>query len=317
MPTYHYTVDSASGRKRLDRYLSEQGILPTRSQIKRLIASEGVTVNHSPTKASHRVSPGEEITVVVPAPQEPVAVPEALPLDILFEDEALVVVNKPAGMVVHPAAGNYSGTLVNALLYHCSFLSGVGGVLRPGIVHRLDKGTSGVMVIAKNDSVHLNLSHQFRARKVKKIYTALVQGVLKENEGSIETAIGRHEVDRKRMSVTSRRGRQARTCWKVKERFDMLTLLEITIHTGRTHQIRVHLASRHHPILGDRVYGSTRLLASLKNTGIRERLMAFSRPFLHASLLGFIHPVTQCYCEFRAPLPEELASLLTFLKEVQ
>jgi 23S rRNA pseudouridine1911/1915/1917 synthase len=312
-----YIVDSPDANKRLDVFLSEQTLPLTRSQLKKLIAAQSVTVNRNTGKAALRLKKGDEIELCLPEPREACAEPENIPLDIIYEDESIILVNKPAGMVVHPAPGNYSGTLVNALLFHSSFIQGVGGVLRPGIVHRLDKGTSGVLVVAKNDAAHQHLSRQFKNHSVKKIYTALVHGQMEANEGFIDVEIGRHSYDRKKMSTTTRKGRCALTHWKVMRRYSGFSLLEVNIHTGRTHQIRVHLSSTHHPIIGDTVYGSKKILSHSTGALLRKQFTALQRPFLHASLLGFEHPATHSYQEYGAPLPPPLTQLLTLLDREQ
>ncbi|KPJ57500.1 MAG: hypothetical protein AMJ42_04705 [Deltaproteobacteria bacterium DG_8] len=314
MQRFFYTVNHNNAEKRLDLFLSEQTLPFTRSQIKRLINARLVKVNRLSAKASCRIKKGDLIEVHLQEAQEPTVEPENIPLDILFEDDSIIVVNKPAGMVVHQAAGNYSGTLVNALLFHCSFLSGVGGVLRPGIVHRLDKGTSGVLVVAKNDNAHQCLSRQFKNRSVRKIYTALVYRQMEEDEGTIELEIGRHHSDRKRMSTRTKKGRLAVTQWKVLQRYKNFSLLEICIKTGRTHQIRVHLSSYHHPVVGDSVYGSKKGLSQIKSEIVKKRLSNLQRSFLHAHLLGFRHPQNNRYQEFIAPLPAELSEILTLLE---
>ena len=315
MQQFNYIVDSHDTHKRLDVFLSEQSLPLTRSQLKKLIAAQSVTVNSITEKAAFRLKEGDEIALSLPEPREAQAEPENIPLDIIYEDESIILVNKPSGMVVHPAPGNYSGTLVNALLFHSSFMQGVGGVLRPGIVHRLDKGTSGVLVVAKNDSAHHNLSRQFKNHSVKKIYTSLVYGTMEGDEGSIDTEIGRHSYDRKKMSTRTKKGRPAVTHWKVIRRYTQSTLLEVSIQTGRTHQIRVHLSSSHHPIIGDYVYGSKKILTHIHSHLVRQQCTALQRPFLHASLLGFRHPDTDSYQEFTAPLPPPLTQLLTLMEQ--
>jgi 23S rRNA pseudouridine1911/1915/1917 synthase len=315
MKRFSYHVDVPDADKRLDVYLSEQNTSLTRSHIKKLIGSHAVTVNRNLAKVSCRLKLGDIIELHIEKPREPQLLAENLPLDILFEDDCIIVVNKPAGMVVHPAAGNYSGTLVNALLYHCSFIQGVGGILRPGIVHRLDKGTSGVIVVAKSDSAHLNLTRQFKNRSVKKIYTAMVLGKLREDAGQIDMDIGRHKYDRKKMSTNSARGRAAFTRWVVERRFTGFSLLDVTIQTGRTHQIRVHLASLHHPILGDSVYGNKKMLSKVTDTAVRMHCSRLKRPFLHARLLGFKHPQNGEYHEFESPLAPELKELLSIIEK--
>lgn len=317
MRTVYYTVESPHARKRLDIFLSEQALALTRSHIKKLIASRSVRVNEHDAKAALRLKCGDRIAVSLSEPREPHAEPENIPLQILHEDESLILVNKPAGMVVHPAAGNHSGTLVNALLFHCSSLRGVGGVLRPGIVHRLDKGTSGVLVVAKNDSAHHALSQQFKNRTVRKVYTALVHGRMHEDEGRIDLKIGRHLHDRKKMSTRTKKGRSAVTCFRVTGRYRDSSLIEVSIQTGRTHQIRVHLASLHHPIVGDTVYGGGKRFSSRRNDVLEKGCSALARPFLHASLLGFEHPATHCYQEYVAPLPQPLTDLLSLLEREQ
>lgn len=314
MKRLNYLVDSPDAQKRLDVYLAEQNSSLTRSHIKKLIDSHSVTVNSQAVKVSCRLRAGDAIEVLFEKPRELQIEAQDLPLDIIHEDDFIIVVNKPAGMVVHPAAGNYSRTLVNALLYHCSFIQGVGGVLRPGIVHRLDKGTSGTLVVAKNDSAHLSLSRQFKNRTVKKSYTALVFGHLNEDEGQITLEIGRHRQDRKRMSTHTSRGRSACTRWVVQRRYTSFSFLDVSITTGRTHQIRVHLSSLHHPIVGDSVYGNRKRLSQIPNQVIRERCSALTRPFLHARRLGFKHPSTDVYHEFDSPLPAELQDLLNIIE---
>jgi 23S rRNA pseudouridine1911/1915/1917 synthase len=317
MKRFSYRVDAPDIDKRLDVYLSEQNTSLTRSHIKKLIDSHAVTVNSNQVKVSRRLKLGDIIELQIEKPREPQLVAENLPLDILFEDNFIIVVNKPAGMVVHPAAGNYSGTLVNALLYHCSFIRGVGGILRPGIVHRLDKGTSGVLVVAKSDFAHHNLTRQFKNRSVKKVYTAMVLGKLREDVGQIDTDIGRHKYDRKKMSTNSVRGRTSSTRWVVKRRFSGFSLLDVTIQTGRTHQIRVHLASLHHPILGDSVYGNNKMLSKITDTTVRKHCSQLKRPFLHSCLLGFKHPQNDDYLEFRSPLAPELKELLSIIEKAE
>jgi 23S rRNA pseudouridine1911/1915/1917 synthase len=314
MQEIHYTIDHQNAGKRLDLFLSEQALHLTRSQIKKLIDAHHVTVNHASAKSSFRIKKGDVIALQVQEPRASEVKAEDIPINIIFEDDFIIVVNKPAGMVVHPAAGNYSGTLVNALMFHSSFLSGVGGVLRPGIVHRLDKGTSGVLAIAKNDLAHQSLSSQFKNRSVKKIYTALVYGHMEKEDGFLESEIGRHYSDRKKMSIHTRKGRSAVTRWKVLDYSNNVSLLEVSIHTGRTHQIRVHLSSLHHPVVGDNVYGSKKGLSYIKNENIRKEIASLTRPFLHSRLLGFDHPNDNRYLEFIAPLPEELSNLLTLIE---
>jgi len=296
-------VNQAQAGERLDVYLAHVSGL-SRARVQRLIEEGHVLVGGHPQKARHRVSPGERILLRIP-PATPLRLtPEAIPLDILHEDGDLIVLNKPPGMVVHPGAGRSTGTLVHALLAHCGRLPGIGGVERPGIVHRLDRDTSGVLVVAKTETAHHSLSRQFKARVVQKQYLALVHGEVRQDSGRIEAPIGRREHDRKRMGIRERGGREARTVYSVLRRFPGMTLLALDLETGRTHQIRVHLAHIGHPVLGDQVYG-----------GRRERRLAASdapraeRQMLHAWRLRFQHPTTGTWAEFVAPIPEDFLCL--------
>ena len=297
---------------RLDVVLPQKDPTLSRSQAKRLIEDGDAIVDGKPVRASHRLRSGEMVSFRKPPPVPSEIVPEAIPLNILYEDEAIIVVDKPAGMVVHPAAGNYSGTLVNALQYHCRNLSGIGGVMRPGIVHRLDKGTSGLMVAAKSDEAHRHLAEQFKRRQVSKRYTALVHGNLSVNEGVVDAPVGRHPVERKKMSTASRRGKAALTRWKVLERFGAFTLLEAKIETGRTHQIRVHLSALGHPVAGDSVYGTSK--RAVETPALRAVLRKLSRQALHADQLSFLHPVTGEEMAFESPLPADLAEVIHYLR---
>ncbi|MBI2345723.1 MAG: RluA family pseudouridine synthase [Deltaproteobacteria bacterium] len=303
-------VPADSEGLRLDRFLANALPSVTRAQVQRWITDgcvrRGEVVSCKPAQA---VRAGESIEVTPPLPRPIALLPEEIPLDILHEDSALIVVNKPAGMVVHPGAGRSSGTLVNALLAHCSDLTGVGDRLRPGIVHRLDKGTSGVMVVAKTHAAHAALIRQFEARTVEKVYLAIVLGRIAPT-GRMAAPIGRHPSDRKKMSVAARRGREALTTWQVRESFGQeAALLEVRLGTGRTHQVRVHLAAKGHPLVGDPTYGGTGGLRRLPAPW-RERLATFSRPALHAWRLGFIHPATGAEQRFEAPLPDDMRSLI-------
>jgi 23S rRNA pseudouridine1911/1915/1917 synthase len=298
---------------RMDVFLPQKDPTLSRSQAKRLIEDGDAIVDGKPVRASHRLKPGEKVSLRKPPPVPSEIVPEAIPLHILYEDGAIIVVDKPAGMVVHPAAGNYSGTLVNALQHHCRNLSGIGGVMRPGIVHRLDKGTSGLMVAAKSDEAHRHLAEQFKRRQVSKHYTALVHGNLREDEGVADAAVGRHPVERKKMSTASRRGKAALTRWRVLERFGAFTLLEAKIETGRTHQIRVHLSALGHPVAGDSVYGASK--RAVETPALRAVLKKLPRQALHAGRLSFAHPVTGEEMSFESPLPEDMAEVIRFLRE--
>lgn len=308
-----YTVEETEQGLRLDVFLTQRDGSLSRSQAKRLIEDGSVLIDGKPARASHRLKSGESVLVRKPPPAPSGIVPEEIPLDILYEDDAILVVDKPAGMVVHPAAGNPRGTLVNALQFHCGSLSAVGGVMRPGIVHRLDKGTSGLMVVAKSDEAHQRLSEQFKKRQVSKLYTALVHGSPKQDEGAVDAAVGRHPVERKKMSTASRRGKPALTRWRVLERYGAFTLLEARIETGRTHQIRVHLGSLGHPVAGDSVYGGSKRV--IEPPALRAVLKKLARQALHASRLSFRHPVTGREMTFESPLPEDMAEVIRFLRE--
>lgn len=306
-----YPTDSEPAR--LDQVVGEMEGL-TRSMARRLIESGLVTVDGASHKPSLKLRGGEFIVVTIPppVPAEPAA--EEIPLEILYEDSDLVVVNKPAGMVVHPGAGNAGGTLVNALLGHCRDLSGIGGELRPGIVHRIDKDTSGVLVVAKNDQAHRDLSHQFKEHTIKRVYLALVFGSPKADKGKIESTIGRHPVDRKRMSGLARRGKQAVTHWQAIRRYPGLTLMRLKLETGRTHQIRVHLSEAGHPLAGDPVYGGSGRLTNIRDPQLIALIKGLGRQALHAKTLGFIHPATREYMEFDTELPADMAQIIEYLE---
>jgi len=308
-----YIVGQDEQGLRLDVYLSRRDPTLSRSQARRFIDDGDALLDGKAVRASHRLRPGEKVSLRKPPPVPSEIIPEEIPLDIRYEDEAILVVDKPAGMVVHPAAGNSRGTLVNALQFHCRHLSGIGGVMRPGIVHRLDKGTSGLMVIAKSDEAHRHLSEQFKRRLVSKHYTALVHGNVRQDEGLVDAPVGRHPVERKKMSTASRRGKAALTRWRVLERFGAVTLLEAKIETGRTHQIRVHLSALGHPVVGDSVYGGSKRI--VESPALRAVLKKLSRQALHAGRLSFAHPVTGKEMTFESPLPEDMAEVTRFLRE--
>ncbi|MBS3969495.1 MAG: RluA family pseudouridine synthase [Clostridia bacterium] len=298
-----FIVESGDSDKRIDVFLSSMLTEMSRSQIQKLISEGLVEVNNNPTKANYKLKERDEIVLSIPEPKELDVEPENLDIEILYEDAYIVVVNKPQGMVIHPAPGNYSGTLVNALLYHCKDLSGINGVLRPGIVHRIDKDTSGVLVVAKNDLAHMNLAAQIKEHSVNRIYKALVYGNLKEPAGIIKTTIGRHPVDRKKMAVGVKNARVAETHFKVLETFKNYTYVEAKLKTGRTHQIRVHMSYINHPVVGDPKYSRG------KNN------LGFNGQALHAEVLGFIHPGTNQYMEFKVPLPEYFERALAALRK--
>ncbi|WP_168720262.1 RluA family pseudouridine synthase [Thermosulfurimonas marina] len=301
---FRLKVDPASEGKRLDVFLSERLPGLTRSRIKRLISEGRVSISEEgKIKPSRPVRAGEEILVRVPPPEEVPLEPEPVPLEILYEDEDLAVIVKPPGVVVHPAVGHLRGTLVHGLLGRLSGLSGVGGSLRPGIVHRLDKDTSGLMVVAKNDRAHLRLAAMFKGREVEKWYLALVHGVPEPRSGRITVPIGRHPVHRKKMLAGAPRGREAETFYRVREVFRKWALLEVRPVTGRTHQIRVHLSHLGHPIVGDVLYG-----------GKRPGGPPAARQMLHAWRLSFVHPVTGKRMVFEAPLPEDFENILEELR---
>ncbi|MBU4602028.1 RluA family pseudouridine synthase [bacterium] len=288
---------------RIDLYLTQKEICPSRSQIRNLIAQGKIRVNSTPVKPSYILKNGNVINLALPEQKELEIMAEAIPLDIIYEDEYLVVVNKPADMIVHPAGKIRSGTLVNALLYHCQdSLSGIGGVIRPGIVHRLDKDTSGLIVSAKNDFAHLDLSRQMKDHQVTKKYIALVHGNMRDDSGIIDAPIGRSLKNGKKMAVTEGRSREAITQFQVLKRFSGYTLVEATLHTGRTHQLRVHLAFIGYPIVGDQLYGQ------------RKQGLNINRQALHSHILGFVHPSSKKYMEFSAPLPQDMQELIDYLE---
>lgn len=288
---------------RIDKYLAQACEGLSRSYLQKLLRSGQVLVNGSPVKASYAVEEEDLICLEVPEAVEPEIEPEEMDLDILYEDQDVLLVNKPKGMVVHPAAGHTSHTLVNGLMYHCrGQLSGINGVMRPGIVHRIDMDTTGVLIVCKNDMAHSSIAAQLKEHSVTRRYQAIVHGVLKEDSGTIEGPIGRHPVDRKKMSINYNNGKPAVTHYRVLTRLKQFTHVECRLETGRTHQIRVHMASIQHPLLGDLVYGPARCPVS----GLQGQT-------LHAGVLGFIHPRTGEYMEFSAPLPDYFERLLDTL----
>lgn len=300
--TRFLTVQDDHENKRLDVFIKDELGELSRSAIQKLINEGNVFVNNGNVKSNYKVRIGDCIKILIPEAKPLEIKAEKIPLEILYEDSDVVVINKPQGMVVHPAVGNYHGTLVNALLEHCEDLSGINGLLRPGIVHRLDKDTSGVIMVAKNDSAHVNLAAQIKARTVKRKYIALVYGNIQADRGKIDAPIGRHPIDRKKMAVTHKNGRHAVTHYRVLERFGNYTLVEAGLETGRTHQIRVHMSHIGHPLVGDPKYTKGKNEFRLKGQ------------FLHAYLLGFFHPRTGKYMEFTSPLPEEMEKVLQKLR---
>lgn len=299
-----FQVDKEHAGIRIDRYLSDNLEEISRSYLQKLLKEKHITVNEKEIKANYKVQEGDTISVSVPEPEEPDILPEEIPLDILYEDDSLMVVNKPKNMVVHPSAGHLSGTLVNAVLFHCKGnLSGINGIMRPGIVHRIDKDTTGALLICKTDTCHRILAEQLKVHSITRKYRAVVQGNLKDDEGTIEGPIGRHATDRKKMAINYKNGKEAITHYRVLERFGNATYIECQLETGRTHQIRVHMASIGHPLLGDTTYGSSKNPYHLQGQA------------LHAMVLGFLHPVTNTYMEFTAPLPEYFLKLLEKLRK--
>lgn len=291
--------------ERIDKFLSCRLEEVSRSYIQKLIKEGHVSVNGKPVKANYKLGAGDEISVEIPEAKEPDILPEDIPLDILYEDQDILVVNKPKGMVVHPAAGHYSGTLVNALMYHCKdSLSGINGVMRPGIVHRIDMDTTGSLLVCKNDEAHRILAEQLKEHTIRREYHAIVYGNIKEDTGTVNAPIGRHPTDRKKMSINHKNGKQAVTHYEVLERFGNFTYIRCRLETGRTHQIRVHMASLHHPLLGDEVYGPSS----------RPPFPGLKGQVLHAKILGIYHPATGEYMEFDAPLPQYFVDLLQKLR---
>ena len=297
-------IGSCEGQ-RIDKFLAEEFPEMSRSYIQKLIKEEQVSVNGKVVKANYKLSEADEVVLNQPELKEPDILAENIPLDILYEDSDLLIVNKPKGMVVHPSAGHYSGTLVNALMYHCKDdLSGINGVMRPGIVHRIDMDTTGSLLVCKNDFTHNDIAEQLKVHSIRRVYHAIVHGVLKDDEGTIDAPIGRHPIDRKKMSINHKNGKEAVTHYKVIKRFRDYTYIQCQLETGRTHQIRVHMASLKHPLVGDSVYGPAKCPFKLQGQT------------LHAKIIGIVHPRTQKYLEADAPLPEYFVSLLNKLENM-
>ena len=297
-----YTVEESQSGMRLDKFLTEIYPDQTRSFLQKLVKSGEIKVNGKPViKAGFVVEGGDQVSASIPTPQAVEIEAENIPLDILYEDADVLIVNKPKGMVVHPSAGHYSGTLVNAIMYHCAdSLSGINGEIRPGIVHRIDMDTTGALIICKNDAAHVDIAEQIKEHTVTRRYRGIVCGVVKEDEGTIDGAIGRHPTQRKKMAINEKNGKPAITHYKVLQRFAKYTYMEFRLETGRTHQIRVHMASIGHPLLGDELYGNPKNLA----------MKGLQGQTLHAMVIGFVHPTTHEYMEFEAPLPKYFQNLL-------
>lgn len=298
----NYTIEEENVGKRLDLFVSENEVDMSRSFVQGIIEKQQVKVNGQIKKSNYKLRIGDQVQVELAEPVELQVEAEDIPLDIIYEDSDVIVINKSQDMVVHPAPGNYTGTLVNGLLHHCKDLSGINGVIRPGIVHRIDKDTSGVLVVAKNDKSHNSLAMQLKDHSMKRTYYAIVEGIVKEEEGTVRTNIGRHPVERIKMAVV-KDGKEAITNYKVLERFKSNTLVECRLETGRTHQIRVHMAHLHHPLIGDQVYGYKKQKFKLQGQA------------LHAKNLGFIHPTTGEYMEFDSQLPEYFQDILDKLRK--
>ena len=303
MDIFELEITAEENGTRLDSYLAEELEGISRSYLQKLIGEGLILVNQKTVKANYKVKTGDTLLVQIPEAAPVDIQPEPMDLDIVYEDSDLLIVNKPVGLVVHPAHGHYSGTLVNGLLAHCTDLSGINGKMRPGIVHRIDKDTSGLLMIAKNDLAHQHLAEQLKAHSIKRAYYALVQGVISEPAGLVDAPIGRHEIDRKKMAVTFKNSKEARTHYYVKERFAKNTFIECRLETGRTHQIRLHKAYLGHPLVGDPLYGT------------RKNNLDFPGQALHAYALGFVHPRTGEELYFEAPIPEHFQSVLKTLAQ--
>lgn len=294
-----FEVDFENEGERLDKYISMLFPEQSRSFFQKIIKDGHVTVNDKPEKANCRLKVEDLVRVEIPDAVETQILPENIPLDVLYEDDDLLVVNKPKGMVVHPSAGHYSGTLVNAIMYHCKdSLSGINGEIRPGIVHRIDMDTTGSLIVCKNDEAHVAVAEQIKVHSVNRIYRGIVYGVVKDDEGIIHAPIGRHPVERKKMAINEKNGKDAITHYKVLERFDKYSYMEFKLETGRTHQIRVHMASIGHPLLGDTLYSNGKSPYKLQGQT------------LHAMVIGFNHPKSGAYIEISAPLPEYFEKIL-------
>jgi len=320
VPDKHFifSITREEANKRIDTFLASQLDECTRTRIQGLIRTGFVKVNDAIPKTSYRLSPGDSVELTIPAARPWHLDPESIDLDLIYEDSSLIVLNKPPGIVTHPAPGHSTGTIVNGLLQHCRDLSGIGGILRPGIVHRLDKDTSGVLVIAKNDRIHENLTKQFESRIVTKKYLAVVHGLMTQTKGEIDLPLGRHPKKRKEMAVLPAKGKESITHWQVVESYQAgFSLLSISPKTGRTHQIRVHLSYLGHPIVGDRVYGYKKEWWKKHKPELAALSMLIERQMLHAETLGFIHPDTGRYCEFQAEMPLDLKAVIEEIRSVK
>lgn len=310
-----FEAEEQDKNQRIDRYLADKCQEVSRSYLQKLLKSEQVMVNGKPVKSNYRMIPGDTVFLEIPDAVEPEIAAEKMELDIIYEDEDIIVINKPKGMVVHPAAGHYTGTLVNGLMYHCrDQLSGINGILRPGIVHRIDMNTTGVLVACKNDTAHRCLAEQLKEHTITRRYQAIVHGVVRDDHGTVDRPIGRHPADRKRMSVSAPNGRRAVTHYQVLKRFQHYTYVECCLETGRTHQIRVHMSSMHHPLLGDEVYGSSRKMPAACIRGMERLKIELQGQTLHACILGIQHPRTGEYMEFQAPLPAYFQEILQYFQ---
>ena len=314
--TFHQTPANTGAR--LDKFLSDdRDVGLSRARIQKLIENGSVTVNNERKKASYQLTPGDTIKIAYPLSSVLLEASEDVEFDLLYEDSSIAVVNKPPGLVVHPSAGHEKKTLVHGLLYRCNRLSS-GDPIRPGVVHRLDKDTSGVMVIAKNNEAHDHLARQFKKREIKKRYLALVHGAVEKEKGIIDLPISRHPVRRKEMSISLSKGREAKSEWEVISVFPLgFSFLKIALHTGRTHQIRVHMAYMGYPIMGDAVYGYGKRWWKKQSLALKEAFALVKRQMLHAEILGFLHPDSLKYVEFKAPIPKDMALLIKWLDEYQ
>lgn len=315
MEIMKFVADTERSGVRIDRYLADVCPDFSRSYLQKLLKEQMVSVNGKAVRANYKTQTGDEIMLQVPDMQTPDIQPEDIALDILYEDEWLLVVNKPKDMVVHPSAGHMEGTLVNAVMAHCGeHLSGINGVLRPGIVHRIDKDTTGALLICKEDGAHRDLAEQLKEHSIKRRYRAVVQGNLKEDEGTVDAPVGRHPIDRKKMAINHKNGKEAVTHYKVLERFGNATYIECRLETGRTHQIRVHMAHITHPLVGDQVYGGRPRPPKGASDEFISVLRKFDRQALHATMLRLYHPISGIEMEWHAPIPQDMVELIEVMR---